>query len=101
MPGSDFHKNGIFREIAKGANSPGQTIVVSCGEASFTGSIRNEVIKNSSMQFAEVEYRPTYSSHDPSEGLRAIPLKRLQRRHTRTSDPEGQALARGEYGSPE
>ncbi|KAI1462864.1 hypothetical protein F4805DRAFT_12125 [Annulohypoxylon moriforme] len=63
-PGSDFHQNGIVREIGVGANSPGRSIVVACGEPSFTGQIRDEVIRNASMEFVEVEYRPTYSAQE-------------------------------------
>lgn len=114
--GSDFYKNGIFKEIAKGANSPGRTIVVgesrsypclpmlltrtACGDASFTGSIRDEVIQNASMQFAEVEFRPSRASQE-SLAARATPLRRLRKRRSRVSDPESLALAHEEYESPE
>ncbi|KAK8121332.1 hypothetical protein PG999_005452 [Apiospora kogelbergensis] len=113
--GSDFHKNGIFKEIAKGANSPGRTIVVgesrsypclltlltptACGDALFTGSIRDEAIRNASMQFAEVEFRPSRVSQEPL-AARATPLRRLRKRRSRVSDPESLALAReGRCGS--
>ncbi|KAK8076094.1 hypothetical protein PG994_003366 [Apiospora phragmitis] len=88
-----YRPNGIFKEIAKGANSPRNTIVVACGDASFTGSIRDEVIQNASMQFAEVEFRPTRASQE-SLVARATPLKRIRRRRFRVSDPESLALAR-------
>lgn len=104
--GSDFHTNGIAREIAKGARSPGRTIVVcksqpfawllypltydpGCGDAAFTGGIRHEVIRNAPMQFAEVEFQPRNASDD----MGATPLRRLRRPHRQVLDLESLALA--------
>ncbi|RYP41517.1 hypothetical protein DL768_010483 [Monosporascus sp. mg162] len=89
--GSDIHEHGIFKEIGTGASSPGKSVVVSCGGAAFTSSVRSEVIRNASMQFVEVEYRPSDTSHLPEDlpgTVETIPLKRILKHRSRALDPE-------------
>ncbi|KAI0976396.1 hypothetical protein F4678DRAFT_416913 [Xylaria arbuscula] len=87
-PDSEFHQNGIAKEIGTGATSPGRSIVVACGEPSFAGHIRDVVIKNASMEYVEMEYRPTYS---PQSSERRNPARSLRRRPGREVDLESQS----------
>ncbi|KAI1340611.1 hypothetical protein F5Y15DRAFT_45284 [Xylariaceae sp. FL0016] len=90
-PDSDFYQNGVIKELSASEDSPGRSIVVCCGEPSFTGQVRGEVVRKALMEFVEVEYRPSFSTED-FKVADTLP-KRIKKRWGRHNVGEGIEMA--------